>query len=41
MRTDPSGRSVDAYLFSGSSVYTIEQVMEAVQLSSDWYRKSG
>jgi len=32
---------VDAYPFSGSSVYTIEQIMEAVQLNRNWYRRSG
>jgi putative transposase len=28
---------VDDYAFSGSSAYTVEQVMEAVQLAGDWY----
>jgi putative transposase len=32
---------IDEYPFSGSSVYTIEQIMEAIQLDGDWYAKSG
>jgi len=31
---------VDEYRFSGSDVYTVEQIMEAVQLARDWYRRS-
>ena len=29
---------IDQYEFSGSSVYTIEQILEAVQLSDEWLR---
>jgi putative transposase len=32
---------IDEYLFSGSDVYSIEQVIEAVQLDGRWYAKSG
>ncbi len=32
---------VDEYPFLGSSAYTMEQVMEAVQLNGGWYRRSG
>jgi putative transposase len=32
---------IDQYEFSGSSVYTIEQILEAVQLGEDWDRRSG
>ena len=32
---------IGEYPFSGSSVYTIEQILEAVQLDGDWYAKSG
>ena len=32
---------IDEYPFSGSSVYTIEQILEAVQLDEDWHSKSG
>jgi putative transposase len=31
---------VDEYPFSGSAVYTIEQIIEAVQLDRGWYRRS-
>ena len=29
---------IEAYPFVGSSVYTLEQILEAVQLRSGWYR---
>jgi REP element-mobilizing transposase RayT len=32
---------IDEYPFSGSSIYSIEQIIEAVQLDVDWYAKSG
>jgi REP element-mobilizing transposase RayT len=32
---------IDEYEFSGSSVYSIEQILEAVQLRDKWYRRSG
>jgi putative transposase len=32
---------IGEYPFSGSGVYTIEQILEAVQLDGDWYAKSG
>jgi putative transposase len=32
---------IDEYPFSGSGVYSIEQIVEAVQLDGDWYAKSG
>jgi putative transposase len=32
---------VDQYSFSGSSTYTIEELMEAVQLPTRWYARSG
>lgn len=32
---------VEDYPYSGSSVYTLEQILEAVQLPENWYRKSG
>jgi putative transposase len=32
---------IDQYAFSGSSVYTIEQILEAVQLNDGWFRRSG
>jgi putative transposase len=34
-------KGIDEYPFSGSSVYSIEQILEAVQLNGDWYAKSG
>jgi len=33
--------NVDEYPFSGSSVYTVEQIIEAVRLDGDWCRRSG
>lgn len=30
---------IDQYKFSGSSVYTIEQLIEAVQLNAGWSRR--
>jgi len=32
---------IEDYPFSGSSVYSIAQVLEAVQLPAGWYRRSG
>ena len=32
---------IEDYPFSGSSVYTIEQLLEAVRLNNDWYSRSG
>jgi len=32
---------IDEYTFSGSSVYTIEQLLEAFQLNYEWSQKSG
>ena len=32
---------IDQYEFLGSSAYTIEQILEAVQLNDGWFRKSG
>jgi putative transposase len=32
---------IEDYPFSGSSAYSIEQILEAIQLRSKWYRKSG
>jgi len=32
---------IDEYKLSGSSVYSIEQILEAVQLRDKWYRRSG
>jgi putative transposase len=32
---------IDEYPFAGSSVYSIEQLLEAVQLRHDWYERSG
>ena len=32
---------IEEYPFSGSSIYTIEQITEAVQLDGNWYAKSG
>jgi len=32
---------IDAYEFSGSNVYTMDQILEAVQLHDDWHRRSG
>jgi putative transposase len=34
-------KRIDEYPFSGSSVYSMEQLLEAVQLDKDWYAKSG
>jgi putative transposase len=34
-------QGIDEYPFSGSSVYSIEQILEAVQLDGDWCAKSG
>ena len=31
---------VEDYWHSGSSVYTLEQILEAVQLPENWYRRS-
>lgn len=33
-------RCIEQYPYSGSSEYSVEQVMEAVQLSSGWYRRT-
>jgi REP element-mobilizing transposase RayT len=32
---------IEDYPYSGSSVYTIEQILEAAQLRDKWYRRSG
>jgi len=32
---------VEDYPYAGSSVYTLEQILEAVQLPENWYRRSG
>jgi REP element-mobilizing transposase RayT len=32
---------IDEYGFSGSSVYSLEQILDAVQLQKDWCRRSG
>jgi putative transposase len=32
---------IDEYPFAGSGVYSIEQLLEAVQLQGDWYEGSG
>jgi putative transposase len=32
---------IDEYPFSGSSVYSFEQVLEAIQLDGRWYARSG
>ena len=32
---------IEDYPFSGSSVYTIQQLLEAVRLNNDWYSRSG
>jgi REP element-mobilizing transposase RayT len=32
---------IDEYAFSGSSVYSLEQILEAVQMRDKWYRGSG
>ncbi len=32
---------IDEYEFSGSSVYSLEQIIEAVQLRNGWYSRSG
>jgi putative transposase len=32
---------IDQYPFSGSSVYSIDQILDAVQLDARWYAKSG
>jgi putative transposase len=34
-------KRIDEYPFSGSSVYAIEQILEAVQLDGGWHAKSG
>ena len=33
--------SIENYAFSGSSVYTLEQILEAIQFKKEWYRRSG
>ena len=32
---------IENYPFSGSRVYTVEQILEAIQLPERWYRRSG
>ena len=32
---------IEDYPFSGSSVYSIEQMLEAIQLRDKWYKRSG
>ena len=32
---------IEDYPYSGSSVYSIEQILEAIQLRDKWYRRSG
>jgi len=32
---------IEDYPFSGSSVYSLEQILEAVQLRGKWYGRSG
>jgi REP element-mobilizing transposase RayT len=32
---------IEDYPFSGSNTYTVEQIMEAVQMRDKWYRRSG
>jgi len=34
-------RRVQDYPFSGSSVYTIDEILEAVQMKNSWYHGSG
>ncbi|MBI4887691.1 MAG: transposase [Acidobacteria bacterium] len=34
-------RRVEDYPFLGSSVYTVEQILEAVQMRDTWYERSG
>ncbi len=34
-------KQIEEYPFFGSSAYSIEQILEAVQLDGDWYEKSG
>jgi|SoiMethySBSTD1v2_1073268.scaffolds.fasta_scaffold1344325_2 putative transposase len=34
-------KRIDEYPFSGSSVYSIEQLLEAIQLDARWYARSG
>jgi hypothetical protein len=33
-------KRIEDYPFSGSTVYAIEQILEAVQLPDEWYRRS-
>jgi hypothetical protein len=40
-RRSSEPRVIDEYPFSGSSVYSIDQILEAVQLDGRWYAKSG
>jgi hypothetical protein len=32
---------IEDYPYSGSSLYSIEQILEAIQLRDKWYRRSG
>jgi hypothetical protein len=32
---------VEDYPFLGSSVYTVDEILEAIQMRVEWYRRSG